>query len=465
MITSAVVSDAILRHDFQSFLRRGLITLNPGTPFLPNWHIDAIAYQLERVRRGEITRLIINMPPRNLKSLTISVGWPAYLLGHDPRKRIISISYGNELSTKHANDFRLITESNWYKRSFPRMRLSRSVEGEAYTTEMGFRKSTSVSGVLTGLGADIFIIDDPQKPDEAQSASMRDRLNNWVSTTLMSRLDRKDTGAIIVVMQRLHLHDLSGFLTSHSDDWTVLSLPAIAEVDERIAIGDDEFHFRAAGETLHPQHESLATLAKLRQTLGSDVFAAQYQQSPVPPGGAMIKRRWLRYYDKLPERTYRTKIIQSWDTAAKDGAQNDYSVCTTWLVVDRNYYLIELTRGRYEYPRLKALALSLAQRFRPDVILVEEASTGIALAQELKQANLSSGIRPVPIHRDKQGRLYIHEATFEAGRVHFPKAAAFLAELEAELLTFPQSKHDDQVDSITQALDYQGSGYTLDHVS
>lgn len=459
------IVNAILRTDFQSFLRRSLMTLNPATLFLPNWHIDAIAYQLDRIRRGEITRLIINMPPRNLKSLTVSVAWSAYLLGHDPSKRIISISYGNELSTKHANDFRLIVESNWYKRSFRKMRLARSVEGETYTTEMGFRKSTSVSGVLTGLGADIFIIDDPQKPDEAQSEALRDRLNNWVSTTLMSRLDRKDTGAIIVVMQRLHLHDLSGFLTSHSDDWTVLSLPAIAEVDELIAIGDGEFHLRAAGEALHPQHESLATLAKLRQTLGSDVFAAQYQQSPVPPGGAMIKRSWLRYYDKPPERTYRTKIIQSWDTASKNGAQNDYSVCTTWLVVDKNYYLLDVTRGRYEYPQLKAKALTLAARYEPSTILIEDASTGTALAQELKDAHLGMGIRLVPIERDKVGRLYVHQATFESGRVHFPRRAPFLAELEAELLTFPQAKHDDQVDSITQALAYQDSGYTLENVS
>jgi predicted phage terminase large subunit-like protein len=465
MMTPDIVSDAILRRDFQSFLRRSLMTLNPAAPFLPNWHIDAIAYQLERVRRGEITRLIINMPPRNLKSLTISVAWPAYLLGHAPGNRIISISYGNELSTKHASDFRLIVESVWYKRAFRKMRLSRSVEGEAHTTEMGFRKSTSVSGVLTGLGGDIFIIDDPQKPEEAQSESLRDRLNSWVSTTLMSRLDRKDTGAIIVVMQRLHLHDLSGFLTSQSNDWTVLSLPAIAELDEQVAIGDGDFHFRAAGEALHPQHESLATLDKLKQTLGSDVFAAQYQQSPVPPGGAMIKRPWLRYYETLPERTYRTKIIQSWDTAAKNGAQNDYSVCTTWLVVDKNYYLLDVTRGRYEYPQLKAKALALATRYEPSIILIEDASTGTALAQELKDAHLGMGIILVPIERDKIGRLYVHQATFESGRVHFPKRAPFLAELEAELLTFPQAKHDDQVDSITQALDYQHSGYTLDHVS
>ena len=139
----------------------------------------------------------------------------------------------------------------------------------------------------------------------------------------MSRLDNKETGAIIVVMQRVHMDDLSGFLASASDDWTVLSLPAIAEVEECIPIGDNEFYHRGVGEALHPAHESLETLLKLQQTLGPDVFAAQYQQCPVPAGGNMIKREWIRYYEKheLPERTWRTKIVMSLDTAAKDGAQ------------------------------------------------------------------------------------------------------------------------------------------------
>lgn len=174
----------------------------------------------------------------------------------------------------------------------------------------------------------------------------------------------------------------------------------------------------------------------------------------------MIRREWLRYYDKAPERTDRAKVVQSWDTAAKDGAQNDWSVCTTWLLVDEYFYLLDLNRGRFEYPLLRDTAISLAMRFKPDVILIEDASTGIALAQELGEVH-GSIIEPIPVHRDKIGRLYVHQAEFAAGRVLFPKSASFLSELETELLTFPQGKTDDMVDSITQALSYEPLGYDI----
>src|SRR6266516_1429981 len=140
--------DAILRTDFQSFLRRCFMTLNRGFPYLPNWHIPATGYRLERIRRGDITRLIINMPPRHLKSLTVSVAFAAFLLGHEPWHRIFAISYGSELSSKHASDFRSIVESPWYRRAFPKMRISRSLEDEVWTTARGFRRSTSVYGTL-----------------------------------------------------------------------------------------------------------------------------------------------------------------------------------------------------------------------------------------------------------------------------------------------------------------------------
>jgi hypothetical protein len=189
--------DLLLQRHFGLFLRRSLKTLNPEQRYLPNWHIRAIEYQLERIRRGEITRLIINMPPRHLKSLTVSVAFPAFLLGHEPWHRIFAISYSSDLSSKHASDFRSIVESEWYRRAFPKMRISRSLEDEVWTTARGFRRSTSVYGTLTGLGGDIFIIDDPQKPVDAQSDTQRSRLNHWVSNTLMSRLDSKQTGVIM----------------------------------------------------------------------------------------------------------------------------------------------------------------------------------------------------------------------------------------------------------------------------
>jgi predicted phage terminase large subunit-like protein len=443
--------DAILRNDFMSFVQRGMQTLKPGARFLPNWHLDAIAWQLDRVRRGEVTRLIINLPPRNLKSIMVSVALPAFLLGHDPRRRIYGISYGSELADAHANDFRSIVQSEWFRRIFPGMRIARSVGPNVFTTQKGYRKATSTGAALTGFGGDCFIIDDPQKAIDAQSETLRNGVNEWFANTLVSRLDNKATGVIIVVTQRVHLHDLTGFLTEKSDAWTVLSLPAIAEVDEEIPIGNGLVHVRRASEILHPDYESREVLENQRQDMGSEIFSAQYQQSPVPPGGAIIKSEWLRYYDVLPERTYKAKIIQSWDTAAKDGAQNDFSVCTTWMVLDKKYYLMDVTRGRYNYPQLRDTAVNLANRFKPHVILIEDASTGTALAQEMRQAGVFV-VRAIPVERDKRTRLFVQQAKFEAGHVFFPKSAPFVPELVRELLEFPQGKTDDQVDSLSQAL-------------
>ncbi len=450
---------AILRNDFPSFFRRCTQTVNPSRPLEWNWHLDAIIYQLERIRRGEIHRLIINAPPRTLKSLIVSVAFTAYLLGLDPARPIFTISYADELAAKHTSDFRSIVESRWYRLAFRKTLIQRMHEGEVTTTQRGFRKSTSVYGALTGLGGDLFIIDDPQKTIDAQSETRRKTLNEWFSHTLVSRLDDKRKGAIIVVMQRVHMDDLSGYLIEASDDWTVLSLPAIAEADEEIPVGKETFYHRGIGKALHPSFEPIEVLRKQRETIGSEIFAAQYQQCPVPQGGAMIKRRSLRYYDTLPPRTWNTHIILSWDTAAKNGAQNDWSVCTVWMLAEEHFYLVDLIRGRYEYPQLRAIAVALAQRYDPHKIMIEDASTGIALAQELRQAGFYL-VDPIPIEHDKIGRMYVQQAKFEAGLVLFPRGAPFLPELEAELLAFPRGKTDDQVDSISQALAYK-PGYNL----
>ena len=415
---------ALLRSDFEIFLERCLKTVNPGMPFLPNWHIKAIAYQLERVRRGEVTRLIINMPPRHLKSLTVSVALPAFLLGLEPWHRIFVISYANELALKHARDFRAIAKAPWYGSAFPKMRIARDTEDGVYTSLKGFRQATSIGGSLTGMGGDTFIIDDPLKPVDAQSEPARNRVNEWIFNTLMSRLDNKQTGVIIVVMQRVHMDDLCGFLMSNSSEWEVLSLPAIAEVDERIQISDEHFNYRKAGEALHPAHESLESLLQMQRNIGTYFFGAQYQQSPIPEGGAMLQRDWFCFYETLPDPKPGAKIFQSWDVAAKDGLQNDYSVCTTWLFQDKKYYLIDLVRGRYDFPRLRATAKALAHRYKPYAILIEDASAGISLAQELRAMG-HWRVKPVPVEHDKVTRLFVQAAKFEAGQVYFPKNGRF----------------------------------------
>jgi predicted phage terminase large subunit-like protein len=445
--------EALLRADFRPFLEKVFSTLSPGQTFIPAWHLEAIAWQLERIRRGEIRRLIINMPPRSLKSITASVAFPAFVLGHDPSRRIICVSYSGDLAKKHANDFRAVLESPWYRITFPTTRIGpyKNTETEIELTARGFRLATSVGGTLTGRGGDIIIIDDPLKPDDAFSESKRSGANQWFANTLLSRLDDKRTGAIVVVMQRVHMDDLTGFLLGQSDEWTVLSLPAIAEFEETIPLGDGRAHRRALGEALSSEREPVHVLEALKLQIGSDAFSAQYQQAPVPPGGAMVKRHWVKRYRDLPLECDQYLTLQSWDTANKGGPDNDWSVCTTWLVThDMRWYLLDVWRRRVDYPALKAAVRDLARTWEASRVLVEDAGAGTSLVEELR--GRVSGIIPVRPTGDKASRMAVASAKFEAGQVLFPERATWLPDLEAELFAFPGSRHDDQCDSISQAL-------------
>ena len=350
MPTDARKFEGLLRNDFRAFIHKVFTTLCPGQDYESSWHIAAIAYQLERVRRGEIKQLIINMPPRSLKSIAASVAFPAFALGHDPTRRIICVSYSAELAKKHSNDFRAVIEARWYRALFPGAWIGqKDSEIEIELTARGFRLATSVSGTLTGRGGDLIVIDDPLKPDDAYSEAKRNAANEWFKGTLLSRLDDKRTGAIVIVMQRVHMDDLTGFVLSMSDEWEVLNLPAIAEVDEDIPISATKVHRRKAGEALSPVREPIPVLENLKLQLGSDAFSAQYQRAPAPPGGAMIKRIWIQRYGELPPQHERYLILQSWDTANKGGPENDFSVSTTWFVTrDRRWYLLDVWRKRVD---------------------------------------------------------------------------------------------------------------------
>ncbi len=450
-----LLAAALIREDFSSFLQMCFATLNPGASYLDNWHIRAIAYHLEQVRLGHLKRLIICMPPRSLKSLSASVAFPAFVHGHDPGQHIIAVSYGQDLAAKFQNDYRAILETGWYHQIYPNTRVSRRKDSETdvLLTGRGSRLATSVGGTLTGRGADLIIIDDPLKPSDAFSEAKRSAVNDWFGSTLMSRLNDKADGAIVIVTQRVHAHDLVGHvLETSGGDWTVLELPAIAEEHQRIQIGDNRWHQRSPGGLLHPARESQKVLDQMRRDIGSDAFEAQYQQRPVPPGGAMFKRNWLQYYTILPELSDEDTVIQSWDTASKTGPANDWSVCTTWRYSNGRYYLIDLVRKKVDYPGLRDLAIEQAQLHKPRIVLVEDSNVGTGLIAELKAKGIDAvGVTP---EQSKEARASVQSAKFESGRVYFPKQAPWLSELEAELLAFPGGRHDDQVDSITQALAY-----------
>ena len=449
---SQAMLDAILRQSLTSFVAKSFNTVSPGADYLTSWHIRAIAWHLEEVRLGRIRRLIITMPPRSLKSIAASVAFPAWLLGHDPRSRIVCVSYSSELATEHANDFRAVLRSEWYKRLFPGTRIHTENDTEVTTTARGSRLSTSTSGTLTGRGGRIIIIDDPLKPADAMSELRRQSTNEWFSHTLLSRMDDKREGAIVIVMQRLHQDDLVGHVQELNQDWTVLSLPAIAETDHRVQIGPDKWKTRRVGDLLHPEREPLAALNELKAALGSDFFAAQYQQSPVPPGGAAIKRDWIRRYRALPERGRSYRVVQSWDTAVQIGKENDWSVGTTWLFETGEYYLVNVVRKQLEYPDLKREVVAAAARYEPETVLIENTALGSPLVQELGSSRIPVlGINP---ERDKLYRLAVQASKFEGGQVLLPEQASWLPDLETELFSFPQSRHDDQVDAISQFLEW-----------
>lgn len=271
--------DKILRHDLMTFIQRCFQELNPAQKFSDATYLQLMATKLSDCLLGHGSRrLIISLPPRSLKSISVSVAAVAWMLGRDPTKRIICASYGQDLADKHARDTRTIMASDFYHRVFPGAVLSKKNSVNDFeTTRQGFRMATSVNGVLTGRGGDILILDDILKPDDALSDTRRDSVNEWYDNTLLSRLNNKETGIIIIVMQRLHQDDLIGHVQERGEEWDVLSFPAIAEKDEEYVMPTALIPFRYVrkiGDVLDSSRESLQTLERIRMSIGSYNFAS-----------------------------------------------------------------------------------------------------------------------------------------------------------------------------------------------
>jgi len=446
---------AFLRNDYASFIERCFRHLHPQSEYLPNWHIEAMAAKLDACRRGKLLRLIINVPPRYLKSLCASVALPAWILGRDPSAQILCVSYAQDLADKLARDCLLVMQADWYRELFPQTRLSkmRLAVSEFTTTRQGFRKATSVDGVLTGRGADFIIIDDPLKPEEALSDTQRNKVNTWFGNTLYSRQNDKGRGCIILIMQRLHEGDLVGHVIQQ-ESWDLLCLPAIAQEDEEHVIETmfgTERIVRKAGEPLHVERESLEVLNRIKQTMGTYDFAGQYLQAPAPLEGGIVKRKWFKFYDAEEQPEEFDRIIQSWDTASKATELANYSVCTTWGLKGKQIYLLNVYRKQLDFPGLVRAAEDLSRQFGAEVVLVEEAASGIQLVQQLKTKGIY-GVKAVKPEGDKVMRLHAQSTAIENGFAVLPREACWLEEYLHELTTFPRSKHSDQVDSTSQAL-------------
>lgn len=437
--------------DFPTFLENTFKTVSPSADYMHNWHLDLISEKLQAVTERKITRLIINMPPRYLKSVTVSVAWPAWLLGINPSAKIIAASYSQILSLKHSNDARLTMTSEWYAKLFPETILSKdqNEKHKFVTTKRGFRFATSVGGTITGEGGDFLILDDPQNSLQVNSPTTREKTNMWFEQSFLSRLDNKNDSVVVIVMQRLHNDDLTGYLTRKKSPWEILSLPAIAPCDMEFESNKSTIFFKQ-NEVLHKQRDKIERLEELRFEMGEYAFNAQYMQNPVPQEGRIIKPEWIEYFDVECEYI---RVTHSWDTASSKNINADYSVCTIWGEHKNGYHLLDVIRAKLEYPALKRKVVELAKKYPPDVILIENKASGQALIQELREENALPIIAIQPVG-DKITRFAVCATLFEARKVALPNYAKWKADYVLEILSFPGSAKDDQVDSTSQFLEY-----------
>jgi len=422
--------------------------------YTPARHHHAIAEALERVERGKCKRLMIFMPPRHGKSMLTSEFFPSYWLGHHPDKFIITSTYAQGLADDFGRKVRNLCTTPQHRAFFKgfQLRQDSTSASRFHTGKNGAYFAVGAGGPITGRGAHLLLIDDPTKGrEDAESATMRQRLKDWYTSVARTRL--MPGGAIVVIQTRWHEDDLAGWLLrEHAhENWEVLNLPALAEQNDPLG--------RAEGDALWPDAYPVEELEIIKRSIGSRDWAALYQQRPAPIEGGLVKVAWFRRYDAAPATPRR--IIQSWDTGLKAAEVNDPSVCTTWAETETGFYLLDAYKARLEYPDLKRSIQSLADKWQPTAILVEDKASGQSVIQDLRQTTRLS-IVPINPTKDKVVRLLAVTAAIESGRVFLPNVAPWLPDYEAELASFPNGAHDDQVDSTSQALTYlmRGGGAT-----
>jgi predicted phage terminase large subunit-like protein len=401
-----------------------------------------IVDKLELLLSGKIKKLAIITPPRHGKTTLGNVIAPAFALGRNPTETVITVSYGSELSETFGRRVRNILSDPAFHEVFPGCKLSPD-SSAAYrftTTAGGEYNATGRGGPITGKGASLLILDDLVKDSsEANSDTVCRGIIEWLQHVAFTRLT--PNGRVLAIATRWSERDPMGWILQQAG-WTVLHLPALAEK------ADDPLG-RKIGEALWSSHYPVEALDAIRADVGSRVFQTLYQGNVAASQGTIFKRDWFRHYQQPPESF--SRIVQSWDTAFKTGATNDFSVCATVGQTQNGFYLLSLYRGKVEFPELKRQVAQQADLWKPSEIYVEDKASGQSLIQELKLAT-SCPVIAVKIDRDKETRASATTGYYEAGKVFFPEGAAWLPDLEDELASFPGGLHDDCVDALSQAL-------------
>jgi predicted phage terminase large subunit-like protein len=408
-------------------------------------HHRKLIDHLEAVERGEITRLVIAMPPQHGKSLTGSILFPAWMFGRHPERNTIFVTYAQEpLADEIGTKVRELLRDQRHRAIFPACRL---VDGSAAasrfsTTAGGSYLAVGRGAGITGRGAHLLLIDDPLKDNrEAASATTRRELQEWYAWTARTRL--RPGGAIIVIATRWHEDDLTGWLLREnaSEGWRVLSMPAIAEQDE---------DFRREGEALWPERYPLEALQQLRSLRGGAAFTSLYQCRPAAAEGRIFKREWWGTFREAPAFD---RIVIALDTAFKATTESDYSAAVTIGETRTGFYVLGAWRGKVEFPELKRRVVELAQEYKPAAIVIEDRASGQSLLQEFqRETNLP--VLAIKADVDKVTRASAVTPTVEAGRVFLPEGAAWVEPFLDEVSAFPAAVHDDYTDAFVHALTY-----------
>lgn len=447
------------REHLAPFIRKTFETVDPGADYMHAWYIDLIAEYLEAVSSNEIQNLCINIPPRFLKSISVTIAWPAWELGRNPSQQILAASYSEKLSMKHNVDCRLVVQSDWYQQAFPEVRLSgdQNEKAKFTTTKRGHRIATSVGGTATGEGGNILILDDPINPKKALSDTERATANDWVDQTWSTRKNNPKRSHEVIVMQRLHVNDTTGHVLSKDrDKWEHLVIPQECEKKTIVVFPKSKRKItRKKGDLLHPERMGTEEITATKKRLGTYGFAGQHQQRPTPLGGGRIKLEWFPRYKVKP--TQPSKIIMSFDTAQKEKEINDPSAGGVFYEQDNQWHLVHVWKDTVQYPVLKQKVIDMAAHWKPHAILIEDKSSGESLIQELKK-DTSLPIIPIQPEASKILRLDSQTPSLEAGVLALPDSNELHYEwqtyLEECLAHFPSPTSWDELDMISQFLKY-----------
>jgi len=440
------------KDDFMSF------TKAVWPEFIEGAHHRVIAQKFNDLANKKINRLIINMPPRHTKSEFASYLLPAWMVGRNPKLKIIQATHTGELAVRFGRKAKTLIDSDEYSKIFDtRLREDSQAAGRWETAQGGEYFAAGVGGAITGRGADLLIIDDPHSEQDAMSANAFDNAYEWYTSGPRQRL--QPGGQIVLVMTRWSKKDLTGVLLDNQkkvkgDQWEVVEFPAILDHGKGM-------------EPVWPQYWKIDELESVKATLPVGKWNAQWMQEPTSEEGALIKREWWRKWDKefLPDVTY---IIQSYDTAFLKKETADYSAITTWGIFypeeggKPNIILLDAIKERYEFPELRREALEQYKYWEPDMVIVEQKASGTPLTHELRQMDIPVQTFTPSRGNDKHVRVNSCAPLFEAGLIWAPDEQ-FAEEVIEECASFPYGDHDDLVDSMTMAVMRFRQGGFLPH--